>query len=317
MIKFKGYLGERMREHLQLRRGLGRCYTANEGTLHKFNKLIQKRWPNTKTVTRDMVLAFLRSNRHIKTISRRNELTYIRMFCTDLAASGVSVFLPERKLLPKCTQSTRVHIFNQSEVLQVMSTAELMKNPRAAQAYSTLVGFFWITGLRLQEALSTNIGDIDWEQKLLFVRKGKYGKSRCVPLSNTALSALNQHLKKMKQLGLGTGETDPLFVGCRKTRLTKRSASHVLHNLYRAAKIKTSWGGYPRTVDLRHSFATHALKAVREDGSDPANLIPPLATILGHSNLNHTQTYLHPTMETLHVASRAFEKNLLRFNGAV
>ena len=316
MSKFKGYLGQRMFEHLELRRGLGRCYTANEGTLLRFNRLIQRRWPKSKTVTREMVLTFLRSNRHMKTISRKNELTYIRMFCMDLAASGVSVFLPERKLLPKCSSSTRVHIFNESEVLRVMSAAGSLKDPSAALTYSTLVGFFWITGLRLQEALSINIGDIDWEQRLLLVRKGKYGKSRWVPLSRSALSALTQHLKEMRQLGLGTGDTDPLFIGRYHQRLTKSTASHVLHDLYRAAKIKTAWGGYPRTLDLRHSFATHALKGVRELGSDPANKIPPLAVAMGHSDLNHTQAYLHPTMETLQVASKAFEKNLLRFNGA-
>src|SRR5207247_204676 len=69
--KFIGYLGRRMQEHLDLRRSLGRHYVANEGTLLKFNHLIHKDWPKAKTVTREMVMAFLRTNRHLKTISRK------------------------------------------------------------------------------------------------------------------------------------------------------------------------------------------------------------------------------------------------------
>jgi integrase/recombinase XerD len=315
MSKFKGRLGRRMQEHLELRRGLGRDYTANEGVLLRFNQLIQKRWPKAKTVTvtRDMVMAFLRTSRKVQTITRKHELTYIRMFCTDLAASGIPVYMPEQRLLPKWSSSTRVHIFKESEVLRVMKAAKSMNHPRLALAYSTLVGLFWITGLRLKEAVSINIGDIDWENRLLFVRKGKYGKSRFVPLSRSALTALAQHLKKMKRLNLGTADDDPLFAGNRRQQLSKTSACGVLHKLYRIAEVKTEWGGYPRTLDMRHSFATHALKGVRALGSDPAAQIPPLAVAMGHSSLNQTQTYLHPTMETLQVASRAFEKKLLSF----
>ena len=315
-VKFNGYLGQKMQEHLNLRRALGRDYRANEGTLQRFNKLIQKCWPNKKTVTREMVMAFLRTNLHIKTISRKNELTYIRMFCMDLAAQGVPVYLPERRLLPKSNESTRVHIFKESELLKIMRSAELLRKPEVRLAYATLVGFFWSTGLRLQEALWANIGDIDWKQRLFFVRRGKYGKSRWVPLSRSTLEALDDHVRKMRKLGIKTENRDPLFVGSSHERLTKSSATHCLHDLYRAAGIKTAWGGYPRTVDLRHTFATNALKGVQKNGRDPGNKVPALAVVMGHASLGSTQVYLHPSMETLQVASKAFEKKLLSFKEA-
>lgn len=314
--KFTGYLGRRMQEHLELRRAIGRDYRANEGTLARFNQLVQRSWPNKKSVTREMVMAFLRTNRSAKTISRKNELTYIRMFCMDLAAQGVPVYLPERELLPKSSDSVRVHIFSESEILKIMVAAGSLCKPEVRLVYATLVGFFWTTGLRLQEALSANIGDIDWKQRLFFVRNGKYGKSRWVPVSQSTLSALDSHLKKMRALGIPTGDKNPLFVGRSHRRLSKSTATHNLHQLYRAAGIKTSWGGYPRTVDLRHSFATHSLKGVQKNGIDPGNKIPALAVAMGHASLGSTQTYLHPTMEILQVASKAFEKKLLSFKVA-
>jgi integrase len=313
--KFTGYLGRRMEEHLALRRSLGRCYDANESLLRRFNRLIKKRWPGAKTVTREMVMALLRSNRHLKTISRKNELTYIRMFCTDLAARGVSVYMPERNLLPKASQNTRVHIFSESEILLVMSEARRLSTQKAGLNYPTLIGLFWTTGLRLQEALSINVGDIDWKQRLLFVRLGKFGKSRYVPISRSTLSALQDHLKKMRTLGLMVNAEAPFFSGHGGRGLSKSAASQALHGLYRKAKIKTQWGGYPRTHDLRHSFATLSLKAIRDQGRDPSSHIPALAVVMGHSDLTHTQIYLHPSIETLQVASRSFRKKLFKSAG--
>ena len=314
---FSGHLGRLMKEHLALRRGLGRCYTANEGTLLRFNQLIQDQWPNARTVTYEMVMAFLRTNRHLKTVSRKNEVTYLRMFCSDLLARGVAAYVPERKTLPKSSGFTRVHIFTESEVLRVMAAAKRHRVPEVALNYTTLVGLYWTTGMRLQEALSLNVGDIDWEQRFILIREGKFKKSRIVPISVTTADALRFHLKKMRSLKISVTNNEPLFVDRSRKRLSKCAASHALHGLYRRARIQTEWGGYPRTHDLRHSFATHALQAIRKQGRDPSSYVPALAVVLGHSDMGHTQVYLHPEMETLQVASRAFGKKLLRFKGEV
>lgn len=45
-------------------------------------------------------------------------------------------------------------------------------------------------GLRLEEALSIQIGDIDAERKLIHIRRGKGHKDRLVPLPDLALKAL-------------------------------------------------------------------------------------------------------------------------------
>jgi integrase len=45
-------------------------------------------------------------------------------------------------------------------------------------------------GLRLEEALSLQVGDIDAERKLIHIRRGKGHKDRLVPLPDLALKAL-------------------------------------------------------------------------------------------------------------------------------
>lgn len=315
--KFKGYLGRLMQEHLDLRRGLGRDYSTNEWTLLGLNQMIHRRWPKARTITKNMVMIYLRSSRHRKMTTRKNEITYIRMFTMDLCSRGIKAFVPERSLLPKAQTNVRIHIFSEAEIKKAIAIAAL-KNGSAGHVYPVLVGLLWVTGLRVMEALSLNVGDIDWGQRTLFVRKGKFGKSRIIPLSQSTIKALRSYVEKLDELGFNIEPDAPFFVTTfkQKKRLSVRAAGGALHSLYRRAKIKTSWGGYPRTHDLRHSFATRSLRAIRDIGDDPSNSIPALAVVMGHSHVAHTQLYLHPSMETLQIASKSFEKKLFKLRRA-
>lgn len=314
--KFTGPLGSQIVKHLKLRRALGRDYRANEGTLLRLNVLVQKKWPRASTLTREMVQEFFKTNTHLKAISRRNEMTYIRMFAVDLASEGIETYMPERRLLPKAQSSVRIHIFSESEIDRLMRLASKLDGRVACVMYPTLVGIYWVTGLRLTEALSLDIGDVDLIERTIFVRRGKFGKSRFIPISETTTVALRSHIAMLRKLNFGVGSRDPLFLTSRGTRLGKGMVSWTLRKLYRNARIKTSTGRLPRNHDLRHSFATHSLRAMRQRGDDPSNMIPALALVMGHTSLAHTQIYLHPSMETLQVASKAFEKRLARYGRA-
>ncbi len=48
-------------------------------------------------------------------------------------------------------------------------------------------------GLRLQEALSLQVSDIDAERKLVHIRRGKGAKDRMVPLPELTLKALRHY----------------------------------------------------------------------------------------------------------------------------
>ncbi len=311
--KFTGPFGKQIVKHLKLRRALGRDYRVNERTLIRLNALVQKKWPRAQSLTREIVQNFFKTNTHLKAISRRNEMTYIRMFAVDLASQGIETYMPERRLLPKAGPSVRVHIFSETEIGRLMRLAKNLGGRVAGVMYPTLIGVYWVTGLRLNEALSLDIGDVDLLERTIFVRSGKFGKSRLIPISETTASALRVHIAMLKKLKFGVGSSDPLFLTSRGTRLGKGMVSFTLRKLYRKAEIKTSAGNLPRTHDLRHSFATHSLKSMRQLGEDPSNMIPALAVVMGHTSLAHTQAYLHPSMETLQVASKAFGKRLARY----
>ena len=62
----------------------------------------------------------------------------------------------------------------------------------------------------------------------------------------------------------------------------------------------------PRLHDLRHTAAVHRVLAWYRSGKDVQQLLPHLATYLGHASIASTQRYLRMTPELMQEASSRF-----------
>ncbi len=74
----------------------------------------------------------------------------------------------------------------------ILTRVEIARLIHAARELRYRVFLFttYSMGLRLQEALSLEVGDIDTEQKIVHIRRGKGHKDRLVPLPDRTLNAL-------------------------------------------------------------------------------------------------------------------------------
>lgn len=149
-----------------------------------------------------------------------------------------------------------------------------------------LFELLYATGLRVSEAASLDIEDVDLSSRLVRVT-GKGGKERIVPFGEPAEEAVRAYLPLRARLrARGAGEEsheegEPLFVNARGGRLTTRSMARLLKRRLRAA-------GLPPQISphaLRHTFATHLLQA----GAD----LRAIQELLGHASLSTTQKYTH------------------------
>jgi site-specific recombinase XerD len=122
-------------------------------------------------------------------------------------------------------------------------------------------------GLRAQEAVDLELGDVDFEQELVRVR-GKGQKERVVPLGEEAAHRLALYLEHGRP-ALARGAQDALFLSVRGQQLDTSTLRRLLPNPHR----------------LRHAFATHLL----EGGAD----LRTIQELLGHSSLSTTQVYSH------------------------
>ena len=130
-----------------------------------------------------------------------------------------------------------------------------------------LVELVYSAGLRSQEAIDLDLGDVDFEQELVHVH-GKGDKERAVPLGEEAGHWVARYLREARP-ALARGAENALFLSARGRRLDTSTLRRLLPHPHR----------------LRHAFATHLL----EGGAD----LRTIQELLGHSSLSSTQIYSH------------------------
>ena len=138
----------------------------------------------------------------------------------------------------------------------------------AALRDRALVELVYSAGLRSAEAVGLDLGDVDFEQELVHVRRGKGGKERVVPLGEEAALWVGRYLREARP-ELARGANDALFLSVRGRRLDTSTLRRIVPHPHR----------------LRHAFATHLL----EGGAD----LRTIQELLGHSSLSTTQVYSH------------------------
>ena len=142
--------------------------------------------------------------------------------------------------------------------------------------------------------------------------KGKFSKSRWVPISPLTSVALQRYIEERRRVAPPAAE-DPLFITQGRRRVYHTNADFAFRKVLTRCGLRGGRGcPGPRMHDLRHSYAcTRLLKWYRE-GKDVQTLLPALATYLGHVNVSSTQVYLRATAELLEEANERFLKNVRR-----
>jgi integrase/recombinase XerD len=153
----------------------------------------------------------------------------------------------------------------------------------------------YATGIRKKEVLALNIEDVNLDEEIAIVRKGKGGKDRVVPLSRQACRFLETYLKSIRPEMLRGYKTRVLFVSIRLGyTLGAHSLGTIIDRYTRKAGVKRKV-----TAHLwRHTCATHLLK-------NNANL-RHVQELMGHRSLATTERYLRVTITDLKEAHRRF-----------
>lgn len=172
-------------------------------------------------------------------------------------------------------------ILSKEEVKRILDCTSNMK-------HKALLTLLYSAGLRIGEALSMKLTDVDSGRMLLFVQGGKGRKDRYTLLSEKFLDLLREYYKIYRPKKL-------LFEGQTGSHYSPVSARQVLKRSAKKAMITKNI----RLHTLRHSFATHLL----ESGTD----IRYIQELLGHHSPKTTMIYTHVTSNSLRNIKNPFD----------
>jgi integrase len=159
--------------------------------------------------------------------------------------------------------------------------------------------------MRVNEVLSLDQPDVDFDQGILHVQQTKFGKSRYVPVHPSTVEALKTYAEARGRL-FPTPPTPAFFISERGSRITGQTARYTFAKLSQQLGLRAPakyHGRGPRLQDLRHRFAVRTLIYWYRTGLDVERELPKLATYLGHVHVNESYWYLEAVPELLQLAT--------------
>jgi integrase/recombinase XerD len=296
-------------DYVRHNRSLGKRFVAEQAILSAFGRSVGKA-PLSGIHTTTIVRFVHREGTAAETIAKKHRVLagFFRFAVTRrrLKTSPMPPF--ERK---RGIAAFTPYIFSVDELKRLLAAAPAATGPRSdidAETLRMFVLLLYGAGLRRGEARRLKLEDVDLPQSLLHIRGTKFFKTRIVPLSTSLSDALNAFVARRCSRRSGDGG-DIVFCKRNGKPLTDSAIGAAFRRLRRIAGIKRAGGArnQPRLHDLRHSAAVHRVTSWYRAGADLNDLLPKLATYLGHKDLSGTQRYLTMTGELLAEASRRFE----------
>ena len=161
--------------------------------------------------------------------------------------------------------------------VEVFRQRILEKSSKRNYTIATLLAY---SGVRITEALNIKLSDVNLKTMEILIRYGKGKKQRTIIINDKIKNAINEYLREERDK-MRNKDKEYLFISQVGNHLDRTSINRIF-NVY-SDKITPH--------SLRHFFCSHAL----ENGWS----MHEVALQAGHSNLNTTMMYSHPSLENL------------------
>lgn len=184
----------------------------------------------------------------------------------------------------------------QREILTIEEVKELYKiaehkdyQTRKQEALNyqdrILLTIYYACGLRRTEGIHVSVDDINFDTRVLHVKKGKNSKQRLIPFNKTISKALQDWVFEHRAVLVKDKTESRLFINRYGKPLTGNTLNCRLKQLIDQSQNVQLKEKNITLHSLRHSIATHLLS----NGMD----MQKVQRFLGHTSLETTQIYTH------------------------
>lgn len=294
-------LGQALSDYLTLRQGLGHQMADAARLLPSLVAFLEQRGMGTVTIAAALEWSQLPTPVGGVTVAPRR-MTAARGFARYLAGIDPATEVPPIGLIPLQQPRSAPFVYSDSDITMLLTAARELPPDLRGLTYYPLLGVLAATGLRIGEAITLDLSDVDHDNAVLLIRESKFGKSRLVPVQPSTMAALQDYLTARNAFRPARRETS-LFVSRTGKRLIYQVVGQTFRQLLADTGVGADAARRPRLHDLRHRFAVLTLLRWYRSAEQVQAKLPVLSTYLGHREPASTYWYLSAVPDLLALAA--------------
>ncbi|MCL2659588.1 MAG: site-specific tyrosine recombinase XerC [Acidobacteriaceae bacterium] len=218
--------------------------------------------------------------------SQHSRLSPLRVWFRWMTRKNYLLHNPASELvLPRLNRPLPKNILTASEVEQVMTTCDI-HDPTGLRDRAILE-VLYSTGIRRMEIIALKLYDLALDRGVVYVREGKGGRDRYVPIGARAIQWLRKYIDEARPQLVSEPDDMTVFITSFGEPFSRNHMSQSVKDRIDAANLGRTGACHL----FRHTMATLML----ENGAD----IRHIQEILGHVKLETTQIYTHVSIRAL------------------
>jgi len=311
VTNFNGPFACLLDDFIELKRSTGYKYVKESNYLKQFSDFSVLAGMTEPKLTKEVSDAWCtaRPYENGRNVTQQR-ITCLRQFALYLLDMGHDTYIPVNQEHVRQRKSEfYAYIFTHDEIDSIFRQSNRIYPHRRSTMHlvmPVLVRLLYCTGIRVMEALSLRLKDIDQTEGIIKIVNAKFDKDRMLPLSASMQGILKEYCEVMHP---HFHHEEHLFVGVSRTSLSHHEIYVRFRELLVMAGIPHAGrGNGPRIHDIRHTFCCHTLQQAISSGADLTNMLPLLSEYLGHESLAATSRYLRMTAEVYPSVLSAVEK---------
>lgn len=287
--------------YLEQRTAIGNKTVLSGNSLRQFDRYCTAiGWSNME-LSETLVNNYLNTKAGEKAQTHSTRISVLKCFSQYLCGIGIPVSWIPAPGYSHTANKYIPYIFTKAEIVNLLNAADRMipsvRGSRFHIVFPTVLRLLYSSGVRISEALTLKVGDVDLEQGFLVIRNAKFGKSRNLPISKSLLEYLRTY-RITNASHIGVDAENWFFPNGKGECYSQRTFYDKFRQiLWQAGISHQGKGKGPRVHDLRHTFAVHSLQQNVEMGKDIYTSLTGLMVYLGHSKISSTEYYLRLTAE--------------------
>lgn len=242
-------LAEHVEDYLAMRRSLGFKLVFPGQVLPHFAAYLDAAGASTVTVDLAIAWAGLPQG-SVQPICLAHRLGAVRNFARYLRTIDPVTEVPPAGIWPSTAPRPVPYLWQEPEIRALLDAAHQLTPRLRAATHEALFGLLATTGMRVGEALSLAIDDVDLDQGVITVREAKFGRSRLVPLHPSTTVALRSYASRRGEL-CRHPRSATFFVSAVGSALAYGGVHKTFVELTAAIGVRTPTV-HPRIHDLRH-----------------------------------------------------------------